>query len=130
MNPDEITYRRFPPAYRYKIPGFHFIDKFDPLFSGFNEDITDETKDETEVRAETDSPEMVPNERRGFGKDENPAGKSEGHVLLPSNYSMRITSDRTTIAADIRKYLSSHHLNPIGSSNNIRYDRSFRRLHF
>jgi hypothetical protein len=129
MIPDEITRRRFPPAYGYKIPRFHFIDKYDPLLSSFN-DITSETKDDIEVRAEPDSPEKVPTERVGFRMDENPAGKSEGHGLLPSNYSLRIASDQTTIATDIRKYLSSHHLNPIGSSNSIRYERSFRRLHF
>lgn len=130
MIPDEITGRRFPPAYGYKIPSFHFIDKFDPFLSSFN-DITSETKDDMEVRAEPDSPEKVPAERVGFSRmDENPAGKSESRGLLPSYYSLRIASDQTTIATDIRKYLSSHHLNPIGSSNNIRYDRSFRRLHF
>jgi hypothetical protein len=129
MIPDEITRRRFPPAYGYKIPRFHFIDKYDPLLSSFN-DITSETKDDMEVRAEPDSPEKFPTERRGFGMDENPAGKSEGRELLPNNYSLRIASDQATIATDIRKYLSSHHLNPIGTSNNIQSGRSFRRLYF
>ena len=130
MIPDEITPRRFPPAYGYKIPRFHFIDNFDPLLSSFN-DITSETKDDMEVRAEPDSPEKVPTEREGFSRmDKNPAGKSEGRGLLPSNYSLRIASDQTTIATDIRKYLSSHHLNPIGTSNNIQSGRSFRRLYF
>jgi hypothetical protein len=129
MIPDEIMRRRIPTAYGYRIPRFEFIDKFDPLLFGVN-DISNEIKDNKEVREDSDSPQRVPNDGEGFRKGENMVDKFDPPKLLPINYSLRIAADQSTIASDIRKYLASHHINPIRNTSVFPNDRAFRRLLF
>ena len=45
--------------------------------------------------------------------------------LFPGSYARRIATDQTTIASDIRKYLSSNHVNPLGNTS---YFENRRRL--
>lgn len=124
MIPEEIVGRRFPPSYGKRIPHSEFNEQADPSLLGVNEYSSHEIG-------------MNPSENvaiNNTNRDEAQGPEIEGNTrkyeigtpkLFPNSYTRRMATDQTMIAEDIRKYLSSNHVNPLRNSS---YFENRRRL--
>lgn len=124
MIPEEIVGRRFPRSYGYRIPHSEFIEQADPSLLDVNEYSSREIG-------------MNPSENvpiNNTNPDEAQGPEIEGNTqkyeigtpkLFPNSYTRRIAADQAMIAEDIRKYLSSNHVNPLRNSS---YTGNRRRL--
>lgn len=111
MIPDEIIRRRFPPSYGYRIPHSEFIDEYDPSYPV---DCNSFPLNETDPLREMNPTETNPETQRTG--DKKHLKDNEGFPsTLTSDYSNKIASDRTFLASDIRKYMASYHINPLGN---------------
>jgi len=118
MIPEEIVGRRIPRSYGYKIPNSEFIEQADPSLLDVNEYSSREIS-------------MNPSENVAINNtnpDEAQGPEIEGNTqkyeigtpkLFPNSYTRRIAADQAMIAEDIRKYLSSNHVNPLRNSSYI-----------
>jgi len=118
MIPEEIVGRRFPRSYGYRIPHSEFIEQADPSLLDVNEYSNREIG-------------MNPSENVAINNtnpDEAQGPEIEGNTqkyeigtpkLFPNSYTRRIAADQAMIAEDIRKYLSSNHVNPLRNSSYI-----------
>ena len=124
MIPDEIIRRRIPPAYGDKIPHSEFIDQQDPSFldlGGSSSHVINADPSENSSSNGTNHVESPRNE----GEETMGRYRIDSPMLFPGSYARRMATDQTMIASDIRKYLSSNHVNPLGSSS---YFENRRRL--
>lgn len=117
MIPDEIIRRRIPPAYGYKIPHSEFTDQQDPSLlepDGYysRAENPHTSKNVTFNAEDRDGSQHIESED-GI----NGSKKIVSSNVFPGVYSRRIAGDQSVIASDIRKYLSSIHLNPTGSGS-------------
>jgi len=118
MIPKELVGRRFPRSYGYRIPHSEFIEQADPSLLDVNEYSNREIG-------------MNPSENVAINNtnpDEAQGPEIEGNTqkyeigtpkLFPNSYTRRIAADQAMIAEDIRKYLSSNHVNPLRNSSYI-----------
>jgi hypothetical protein len=124
MIPEEIVGRRFPPSYGYRIPHSEFIEQADLSLLGVNEHSSHEIGmnplENVAINNTNRDEAQVPEIEGNTGKYEIGTPK-----LFPNNYSRRMATDQTMIAEDIRKYLSSNHVNPLRNSS---YFENRRRL--
>ena len=123
MISDEIIRRRIPPAYGYRIPHSDFIDLQDPSldFETYSSHLTNENLSENTISNGADHIQAQRIDREEImGRHKIPSPK-----LFPNSYAHRIATDQAIIASDIRKYLSSNHVNPLG---NFSYFEKRRRL--
>jgi hypothetical protein len=123
MIPDEIFRRRIPPTYGSRIPHSEFIDQKDPSFldlDGYTGHLNSSDPSENSSSYNTNQVEQ-----RIDGDHSVDRHKLESPKLVPRSYVHRIAADPTMIASDIRKYLSSNHVNPLGNSG---YFENRRRL--
>jgi len=116
MIPEEIVGRRIPRSYGYKIPNSEFIEQADPSLLDVNEYSSREIS-------------MNPSENVAINNtnpDEAQGPEIEGNTqryeigtpkLFPNSYTRRMAADQAMIAEDIRKYLSSNHVNPLRNSS-------------
>lgn len=116
MIPEEIVGRRFPRSCGYRIPHSEFIEQADPSLLDVNEYSSREIG-------------MNPSENvpiNNTNPDEAQGPEIEGNTqkyeigtpkLFPNSYTRRIAADQDMIAEDIRKYLSSNHVNPLRNSS-------------
>jgi hypothetical protein len=124
MIPDEIIRRRIPPAYGDKIHHSEFIDQQDPSsldLGGSSSHVINADSSENSSSNGTNHVESQRNE----GEESMGRYRKDSPKLFPGSYARRIATDQTMIASDIRKYLSSKHVNPLGSSS---YFENRRRL--
>lgn len=120
MIPDEIIRRRIPPTYGYRIPHSEFIDQQDPSFSDVDGYAGHLNNPDPSEKSSSYSTNQVEPQRI-----EGEHSTIQSPKFFPGSYARRIAADQTMIASDIRKYLSSNHVNPLGSSN---YFENRRRL--
>lgn len=116
MIPDEIIRRRIPPAYGYRIPHSEFTDQQDPSLlesDGYSSRVENPhtSKNVTFNAEDRDGSRHIESE------DSINRSKIVSSSVFPGVYSRRIAGDQSVIASDIRKYLSSIHLNPTGSGS-------------
>ncbi|HSN95901.1 MAG TPA: hypothetical protein VLR10_01775 [Nitrososphaeraceae archaeon] len=116
MITEEIVGRRFPRSCGYRIPHSEFIEQADPSLHDVNEYSSLEIG-------------MNPSENVAINNtnpDEAQGPEIEGNTqkyeigtpkLFPNSYTRRIAADQAMIAEDIRKYLSSNHVNPVRNSS-------------
>lgn len=114
MIPDEIIRRRFPPSHGYRIPHSEFIDEYDPSYPGPSLPL-----DETDPLEEIKPTGTNPVETQGTEAKKHLKENEGFPSMLTSDYTNRVAADRTFMASDIRKYLASYHINPLG--NPLRY---------
>ncbi|MGC1135130.1 MAG: hypothetical protein WA941_20045 [Nitrososphaeraceae archaeon] len=118
MIPEEIVGRRFPRSYGYRIPHSEFIEQADPSLLDVNEYSNREigmNPSENVVINNTN-----PDEAQGPEIEGNTQKYEIGTPkLFPNSYTRRIAADQAMIAEDIRKYLSSNHVNPLRNSSYI-----------
>jgi hypothetical protein len=123
MIPEEIVGRRFPSKYGFRIPHSEFIEQADPSLLGVNEYSSHEigmNPSENFAVNSTNPDAQGPEIEGTTGKYEIGTPK-----LFPNSYARRMAADQTMIAEDIRKYLSSNHVNPHRNSG---YFENRRRL--
>lgn len=116
MIPDEIIRRRILPAYGNRIPYSEFIEQQDPSFldfDGYSSHVINSNPSENTSSNGTDHVKAERNE----GRESTDRHGMNSLKLFPGNYARRLATDQTMIASDIRKYLSSNHVNPLGSSS-------------
>lgn len=124
MIPDETIRRRIPPAYGYRIPHSEFICQQDPSFldlDGYSGHVVNADPSENLSSNGTNYVES----QRIEGEESISGDKMASPKLCPGSYARRIATDQSMIASDIRKYLSSNHVNPLGNSS---YFENRRRL--
>jgi hypothetical protein len=124
MIPDEIIRSRIPPAYGYRIPHSEFIYQQDPSFldlDGYSSHVINADPSENIGSNGTNHVES----HRIEGEESISEYKMNSPKLFPGSYARRIATDQFMIASDIRKYLSSNHVNPLGNSS---YLETRRRL--
>lgn len=125
MIPDEIIRRRIPPTFTYKIPHSELIDQQDPTSIDFD------------IYSAHGAP--VLGKRNGTDTDTISSPRidgEEGHSKLrkittdvfPGSYTRLIASDQSAIADEVRKYVSSNYVNPLGNSSYIDYRRRLARF--
>jgi hypothetical protein len=124
MIPDEIIRRRIPPTYGYRIPHSEFIDQQDPSFSDVDGYAGHQINADPSEKSSPYSTNHV-EPQRIEGEQSTGGHKIQSPKFFPGSYARRIAADQTMIASDIRKYLSSNHVNPLGSSS---YFENRRRL--
>lgn len=124
MIPDEIIRRRIPPAYGDKIPHSEFIDQQDPSSLDLGGSYSHVINADLSENSSSNGTNHVESQRN---EDEETLSRYriDSPKLFPGSYARRIATDQTMIASDIRKYLSSNHVNPLGSSS---YFENRRRL--
>lgn len=114
MIPDEIIRRRIPLGYGYRIPHSEFTDQPDPS-----------SVDPDRYFSQPENPPISENDRSNAknsdtlqpAEGEDAQNKIASPRVFPGGYSRRIADDRSMIASDIRKYLSSTHVNPTAGSD-------------
>jgi hypothetical protein len=112
MIPDEIIRRRIPPAYGDRKPHSEFIDASFLDLDGYFNNVINASPSEN-IRS--NGTNRVESQR--FESEENTGrDKMASPKLFPGSYVRRIASDQAVIASDIRKYLLSNHVNPLGNS--------------
>jgi hypothetical protein len=117
MIPEEIVGRRFPSKYGSRIPHSEFIEQADPSLLDVNEYSSHEigmNPSENFAVNNTNPDAQGPEIEGNTGKYEIGTPK-----LFPNSYARRMAADQTMIAEDIRKYLSSNHINPHRNSSNF-----------
>ncbi|MGH9974579.1 MAG: hypothetical protein ACRD8Z_01910 [Nitrososphaeraceae archaeon] len=124
MIPDEIIRRRIPPAYGNRIPHSEFIDQQDPSSLDFDGYSSHENNANPYDNTSSNSTAHV-KAQRNESKESTGSHEMDSLKLFPGSYARRMATDQTMIASDIRKYLSSNHVNPLGSSS---YFENRRRL--
>lgn len=129
MIPEEIVGRRFPRSYGYRIPHSEFIEQADPSLLDVNEYSNREigmNPSENVVINNTN-----PDEAQGPEIEGNTQKYEIGTPkLFPNSYTRRIAADQAMIAEDIRKYLSSNHVNPLRNSSYIGNRRRLTKFSF
>jgi hypothetical protein len=129
MIPDEIIRRRIPPAYGDKIPHSEFIDQQDPSFlnaDGSSSHVINRDPSENSSSNGINHAES----QRIEGEETVGSHRMDIPKLFPSSYARRMATDQAMIASDIRKYLSSNHVNPLGSSSYFENRRRLARFPF
>ncbi|MGA7368934.1 MAG: hypothetical protein WBX01_07390 [Nitrososphaeraceae archaeon] len=121
MIPDEIIRRRIPPAYGYREPHSEFIGQQDPSILDSDGHIINANPSENIISNGMNHVES----QRIEGQASSDKYEMDSPKLFPGSYARRIATDQTMIASDIRKYLSSNHVNPLG---NFSYFENRRRL--
>jgi hypothetical protein len=126
MISDEIIRRRIPPNFAYKIPHSELIDQQDPtldldMHSGHGANVN--------LPGNKNSPDVDPIESPRV-EDEKGPGKFKMVTpnVFPGSYTRLIATDQSAIAAEIRKYVSSNHVNPLGNASYIEYRRRLARF--
>ncbi len=129
MIPEEIIGRRIPRSYGYRIPHSEFVEQADPSLLDVNEYSSREIG-------------MNPSENVAINNtnpDEAQGPEIEGNTqkyeigtpkLFPKSYTRRIAADQAMISEDIRKYLSSNHVNPLRNSSYIGNRRRLTKFSF
>lgn len=116
MIPEEIVGRRFPRSYGYRIPHSEFIEQADPSLLDVNEYSSREIDMNPSENVATNN--TNPDEAQGPEMEGNTQKYEIGTPkLFPNSYTRRIAADQAMIAEDIRKYLSSNHVNPLRNSS-------------
>ena len=116
MIPEEIVGRRFPRSYGYRIPHSEFIEQADPSLLDVNEYSSREIGMNPSENVAINN--TNPDEAQGPEIEENTQKYEIGTPkLFPNSYTRRMAADQTMIAEDIRKYLSSNHVNPLRNSS-------------
>jgi hypothetical protein len=124
MIPEEIVGRRFPRSYGYRIPHSEFIEQADPSLLDVNEYSSREIGMNPSENVPINN--TNPDEAQGLEIEGNTQKYEIGTPkLFPNSYTRRIAADQAMIAEDIRKYLSSNHVNPL---RNTSYFGNRRRL--
>jgi hypothetical protein len=113
MIPDEIIRRRIPLGYGYGIPHSEFTDQPDP--SSVDPDGYFSQAENPPI-SENDSFNAKNSDTLQPAGGEDTQNKIASSKVFPGGYSRRIADDRSMIASDIRKYLSSGHVNPSAGS--------------
>ena len=125
MIPDEIIRRRIPLAYGYRIPHSEFTDQQDPS-----------SVDPDGYFSQTENPHISDNVNFN-AKNSDTLQPAEGEYtqnkvaslrVFPGSYSRRLASDQNMIASDIRRYLSSNHVNPTANSDFLERRRRMARF--
>ena len=129
MIPEEIVGRRIPRSYGYGIPHSEFSEQADPSLLDVNEYSSREFG-------------MKPSENVAINNtnpDEAQGPETEGNTqkyeidtpkLFPNSYTRRMAADQAMIAEDIRKYLSSNHVNPLRNSSHFGNRRRLTKFSF
>jgi hypothetical protein len=116
MIPEEIVGRRFPRSYGYRIPHSEFIEQADPSLVDVNEYSNREIGMNPSENVAINN--TNPDEAQGPEMEGNTQKYEIGTPkLFPNSYTRRIAADQAMIAEDIRKYLSSNHVNPFRNSS-------------
>ena len=124
MIPEEIVGRRFPRSYGYRIPHSEFIEQADPSLLDVNEYSSREIGMNPSENVPINN--TNPDEAQGLEIEGNTQKYEIGTPkLFPNSYNRRMAADQAMIAEDIRKYLSSNHVNPLRNSS---YFENRRRL--
>jgi hypothetical protein len=124
MIPEELVGRRFPRSYGYRIPHSEFIEQADPSLLDVNEYSSREIGMNPSENVPINN--TNPDEAQGLEIEGNTQKYEIGTPkLFPNSYTRRIAADQAMIAEDIRKYLSSNHVNPL---RNTSYFGNRRRL--
>jgi len=121
MIPDEIIRRRIPPAYGHRAPHSEFIGQQDPSIldsDGYSSHIINANPSENVISNDTNHVDS----QRIEGEESFDKYGMDSPKLFPGSYALRIATDQTTIASDIRKYLSSNHVNPLGNFPTLKTD--------
>ena len=116
MIPDEIIRRRIPPAYGDKIPHSEFIDQQDPSFLNADGSSSHVINGDPSENSSSNGINHAESQRIE-GEETMGSDRMDIPKLFPSSYARRMATDQAMIASDIRKYLSSNHVNPLGSSS-------------
>jgi hypothetical protein len=125
MIPDEIIRRRIPPDFSHKLPHSELIDQQDPtldldIYSGHGANVNLPGKK---------SPDVDPVESPRIEGEKGPSKfKMVTPNVFPGSYARLIATDQSAIAAEIRKYVSSNHVNPLGNASYIEYRRRLARF--
>ena len=118
MIPEEIVGRRIPRSYGYRIPHSEFIEQADPSLLDVNEYSSREIGMNPSESVAINN--TNPNEAQGPEIEGNTQKYEIGTPkLFPNSYTRRIAADQAMISEDIRKYLSSNHVNPLRNSSYI-----------
>jgi hypothetical protein len=129
MIPEEIVGRRFPRSYGYRIPHSEFIEQADPSLLDVNEYSSREIDMNPSENVATNN--TNPDEAQGPEIEGNTQKFEVGTPkLFPNSYTRRIAADQAMIAEDIRKYLSSNHVNPLRNSSYIGNRRRLTKFSF
>jgi hypothetical protein len=129
MIPEEIVGRRFPRSYGYKIPHSEFIEQADPSLLDVNEYCSREIGMNPSENVAINS--TNPDEAQGPEIEGNTQKYEIGTPkLFPNSYTRRIAADQAMISEDIRKYLSSNHVNPLRNSSYIGKRRRLMKFSF
>ena len=129
MIPEEIVGRRFPRSYGYRIPHSEFIEQADPSLLDVNEYSSREIGMNPSENVAINN--TNPNEAQGPEIEGNTQKYEIGTPkLFPNSYTRRIAADQAMIAEDIRKYLSSNHVNPLRNSSYIGNRRRLTKFSF
>jgi|GEM_PF-1264609 len=116
MIPEEIVGRRIPRSYGYKIPNSEFIEQADPSLLDVNEYSSREISMNPSENVAINN--TTPDEAQGPEIEGNTQRYEIGTPkLFPNSYTRRMAADQAMIAEDIRKYLSSNHVNPLRNSS-------------
>jgi hypothetical protein len=129
MIPEEIVGRRIPRSYGYRIPHSEFIEQADPSLLDVNEYSSREigmNPSENVAINNTNPDEAQGPEIEGFTQKYE-IGTPK---LFPNSYIRRIAADQAMISEDIRKYLSSNHVNPLRNSSYIGNRRRLTKFSF
>ncbi|HZD35336.1 MAG TPA: hypothetical protein VE130_09040 [Nitrososphaeraceae archaeon] len=124
MIPDEIIRRRIPPSFAYKTPHSDLIGQQDPT--------------SVDTYSAHGASAML-GKRNGIDTDTVSSPRIEGEEglsklrkvttdVFPGRYARRIASDQSAIADEVRKYVSSNYVNPLGNSSYIDYRRRLARF--
>jgi hypothetical protein len=129
MIPEEIVGRRIPRSYGYRIPHSEFIEQADPSLLDVNEYSSREIGMNPSENVAINN--TNPNEAQGPEIEGNTQKYEIGTPkLFPNSYTRRIAADQAMIAEDIRKYLSSNHVNPLRNSSYIGNPRRSTKFSF
>lgn len=106
---DEIIRPRIPPVNRYRVPHSQFIESHDPWFLHFETSYVTDADPYINPRANRINDNGSPSieDEKGINRY-----KMNSPKLSRGDYAHRISTDQSLIASDIRKYISSHHVNP------------------
>jgi hypothetical protein len=116
MMPEEIVGRRVPRSYGYRIPHSEFIEQADPSLLDVNEYSSREIGMNPSENVPINN--TNPDEAQGLEIEGNTQKYEIGTPkLFPNSYTRRMAADQAMIAEDIRKYLSSNHVNPLRNSS-------------
>lgn len=129
MIPEEIVGRRFLRSYEYRIPHSEFIEQADPSLLDVNEYSSREIGMNPSENVPINN--TNPDEAQGLEIEGNTRKYEIGTPkLFPNSYTRHMATDQAMIAEDIRKYLSSNHVNPLRNSSYFENRRRLTRFSF